>query len=85
MVKPPCFSASCLPRKDFVPSCLWRVSAYQMLMLLYLELKTETVDLAELLGVVYCCLDSSVHIKIPNEEGDFIIYVTLFLIHCLIF
>lgn len=49
MVKPPHFSTSCLPRKDFVPSCLWRVSAYQMLMLLYLELKTETVNLAEFL------------------------------------
>lgn len=53
-------------------------------MLLYLELKTEKVDLAEFLWVVYCCLDSSVHIKIPNEEADLIIYVTLFLINYLI-
>lgn len=45
-IKHPCFSSSRLPSKDFVPSCLWSFCAYQVLMLPYLELKTEKVDLA---------------------------------------
>lgn len=43
---------------------------------LYLELKTETVDLADSFELYIAVLDSSAHIKIPNEEADIIIYVT---------